>query len=360
MRVLILTYPLTPVSAAACGGTEQIAWLLLRGLRQQPSLDLTWVGAEGSDSRAGGQFISWPDLLTRFAHGLSLPSLITPASLRNLEERCNAAALGLLRARPFDLIHIQGASFYHAAARVAQPVLMTLHLARGLYPAYFPPPAANLHLQCVSETQLRFYGSAACCGCIPNGISLGAYRARPALPASRAPLLYLGRICPEKAPDLAIRLARATRRQLWIVGSVAPFPSHLGYWRDHIVPFLGPDIRWLPPPSPAVKRALLRAAAAVVIPSRVAETSSLVAMEAAASGVPVLALRRGALPEIVSHGETGYVEDDCGGMAAALPRLQLIAPAACRQFAERHFCARRMARQYAALYRRLTASRAAA
>lgn len=360
MRVLILTYPLTPVTAAACGGTEQVAWRLMRGVCRRKDLHVTWVGAGGSDAGAGGEFISWPSLLARFAPGPSLPPLITPHSLQAFESRCNRAAAAFLRSREFDLVHIQGASFWRAAAAVSVPVLMTVHLARELYPPEFPPLASNLHLQCVSETQRRLYGFAACCGSIANGVPLALYRPRRMRPAADAPLLFLGRICPEKGPDLAIRLARALRRRLCIVGSVAPFPSHVAYFRNCIAPALGADIRWCPPPDQAGKLALVRTAAAVVIPSRAAETSSLVAMEAAACGVPVLALRRGALPEVVSHGRTGFLADRWEGLAAAVPRLRSIDPAACRQYAELRFCSRRMVREYADLYRHLTATRAAA
>ena len=362
MRVLTLTWPLTAVSDRACGGAEQIAALLIARLSRIPALQLTWIGAPGSDTRRRVRFLGWPELLRR--HGLwrPQPALYTPDALADLQRRCRDAVLRAVAADPPDLIHDQGAFFAPAAAATRVPVLLTLHLARELYPAaQWNQPPSRLHLHCVSHTQQREYGPLACCGVIANGIALSRFRPRRHPAPATAPLLYLGRICPEKAPHLAIEIARRARRRLWLVGDVAPFPSHQRYFQDCICPHLGPSVAWLPAPAFACKRTLLRQAAALVIPSRIAETSSLVAMEAAASGVPALALRAGALPEIVAHGRTGWVAEtpeelaDCAATQLPLPpRRGGIAPAECRLHAERAFCAERMAAEYAGLYRRLT------
>ena len=88
----------------------------------------------------------------------------------------------------------------------------------------------------------------------------------------------------------------------------------------------------------------------LLIPSLVAETSSLVAMEALACGTPVIAFRTGALPEIVEHGKTGFVVDDVEGMAAALRRIDEIDPAVCRSTAQERFSAQRMAQRHMERY----------
>ncbi|HEY7839287.1 MAG TPA: glycosyltransferase [Terriglobales bacterium] len=357
IRLLTLTYPLTPVSEAACGGTEQMAYSLLRGLAAQPDgFEITWIGAEGSTGPV--PCLTWTEVMNRYGLEPPRPALYTPDRLADLQRRCNAAALHFIADSRPSLVHNQGAWLPLAAARVKVPVLFTVHLARSSYPAGLftaPPPA--LHFQCVSATQWRQYQHTACCGVIGNGIDLETYVPRRRPPAADAPLLYLGRICPEKGPHLAIAAARRARRHLWLVGAVAPFPGHREYFEREIRPALDAGIRWLPPPTLAVKRQLLQQAAAVVIPSLIDETSSLVAMEAAASGVPALALRAGALPEIVADGETGYIADTWEGLAdAATPAaLASITPAACRARAQQHFCARRMVWDYRVLYRRLAA-----
>ena len=102
------------------------------------------------------------------------------------------------------------------------------------------------------------------------------------------------------------------------------------------------------------KRALLAKARAVLVPSRCAETSSLVAMEALASGAPVIAYRSGALPEIVDDGITGFLVDDVEGLASAIANVRHIDRARCRMAAEERFDARRMTSQYLALYAQWT------
>lgn len=355
MRVLMLTYPLAPVAADACGGTEQMAYHLLRGLAESPEFELEWVGAEGSEVQARRpRLLAWRSLLRRHRLLRPPPRAYSPEALADLEARCNQAVLRHLRQASVDLIHNQGAPFPWVAAAVATPVLFTVHLARRLYPAAWPA-GPKLHVQCVSQSQRRGYGAAACCGVIGNGIDLAAFPPRRASPPG-APLLYLGRMCPEKGPHLAIQIARQARRRLWLVGAVAPFPDHQRYFATRIAPFLNADVRWLPPPTPARKRALLAAAAAVVIPSQVEEPSSVVAMEAAAAGVPALALRRGALPEVVAHGESGWLAEDWEALAEWVPRLAAIAPSACRARAERCFGAAAMVAAYRRLYRQLGAA----
>lgn len=89
------------------------------------------------------------------------------------------------------------------------------------------------------------------------------------------------------------------------------------------------------------------------MPSLVAETGSLVAMEALARGTPVIAFPNGALAEVVEHGVTGYLVRDADEMAAAIPLAAQIDPAACRAAARARFSADIMVARYLALYRNL-------
>jgi glycosyltransferase involved in cell wall biosynthesis len=88
----------------------------------------------------------------------------------------------------------------------------------------------------------------------------------------------------------------------------------------------------------------------LLIPSLVAETSSLVAMEAMSSGTPVIAFRSGALPEVVQHGVTGFIVDSPHEMAASTEKLDAISPETCREEARTRFDASKMVRDYIKLY----------
>jgi glycosyltransferase involved in cell wall biosynthesis len=109
-------------------------------------------------------------------------------------------------------------------------------------------------------------------------------------------------------------------------------------------------VRLVEAPGAAKKIQLLSHARALLVPSLADETSSLVAMEAAACGTPVIAFRRGALPEVVRHGVTGFLVDSVEEMAQAVARLEKIQPAICRRHAEQNFSAVRMADDYEQLY----------
>jgi CelD/BcsL family acetyltransferase involved in cellulose biosynthesis len=124
-----------------------------------------------------------------------------------------------------------------------------------------------------------------------------------------------------------------------------------------VVPLLDGDRRFVGPVGGAVKRGLLAGARCVLIPSRVDETSSLVAMEALASGTPVIAFRRGALPEIVEHGRTGFIVDPEEQMAEAIAAAGELRSADCRAAAEARFSAADMTRRYLGLYAQTAESR---
>jgi len=106
-------------------------------------------------------------------------------------------------------------------------------------------------------------------------------------------------------------------------------------------------------PNFRTKRKLLSQARAVLIPSLADETSSLVAMEAMACGTPVIGFRRGAIPEVVIDGETGFVVDDVEQMAEMVWRAGETSAYDCRAHVETNYSAERMADEYEELYARV-------
>ena len=107
-------------------------------------------------------------------------------------------------------------------------------------------------------------------------------------------LLWMGRVCEEKAPHLAIQAAKQAGAQLFLAGQVYPFSYHQQYFEREICPSLGRGVSFVDSPFYNDIVALLRNARALLVTSTAEETSSLVAMEAMACGTPVVAMRRGA------------------------------------------------------------------
>lgn len=131
------------------------------------------------------------------------------------------------------------------------------------------------------------------------------------------------------------------------------FDSHVRYFNTAIWPHLGRGVIFMDSSTASLKHELLCQARCVLIPSEAEETSSLVAMEAAACDTPVICSRHGALPEVVVDGKTGFVAEDGIAMANTLARLGEIDGNACCHHAQQHFSSQRMAMDYLSLYRAL-------
>jgi glycosyltransferase involved in cell wall biosynthesis len=338
MLILEVAYPFAPIGPDTVGGAEQILTALDAALARTAHRSAV-IACEGSSCR-----------------GTLLP---LPAP-KSLDERSQAAGhvhvrraiAEALERFPVDLIHFHGVDFPAYLPPAGPPVLATLHLPVHLYPpqALFPRrPGTWVH--CVSEAQRRDCPPGApLLATVPNGVDLAALR-----PGSRKRgfALCLGRVCPEKGYHEALDAAREAGVPLILAGEVSPYENHRRYFREEIEPRLGEKARFLGPLGLARKRRLLAAARCLVVSSRIAETSSLVSMEALACGTPVVAFRAGALPEIVEHGRTGFLVSDVPGMARALREVEALDPAACRREAERRFSAETMIARYLDLYQQI-------
>jgi len=345
MRLLYVAYPLLPVSEESCGGAEQMLWTLEAEMARRGHQ--TWVAAcEGS--RISGRL-----LVTGSA----------PAEPDQFERRDAEHAqriLEFLARQRFDLVHDQSGAFWRHAAHVDAPLLATLHLPRSFYPAgAFRNLPLNLSFNCVSESQLRSFGGLpAIAGAVRNGIRLNYFP--PPRILREDYLLWLGRICEEKGTHVAIDVARRAGMKLIIAGAVYPFSYHRAYFEREVRPHLQgrtPTVFYAGVPTMSEKLRLLRRARALLLPSLVDETSSLVAMEAMACGTPVIGFRRGAIPEVVRDGITGLLVDSAQQMAEALARVDEIDPRSCRAHVEQNFSSARMARDYEQLYESITGVR---
>lgn len=347
-RILFSAYPLLPVNENSAGGAEQVLFNLQRELTQRGYRTTVAACAE---SAVDGQL---------FATGS--PARGSLHSAKHHEDCHATKCLELLRVREaigtgFDLVHDHSGSFFRHAHKVSPhtPILATLHLPHSFYPrSAFQHVAPNVYFNCVSKSQAKTFSDLPrMLGYVNNGIAVDRFSMQT---RKQGYLLWMGRICEEKGTHIALDVAAKAGMPIVVAGAVYPFTYHQRYFEHMVRPRLekmGDDARFVNAPSFATKLDLLRNARAVVITSSAEETSSLVAMEAAACGTPVVALRKGALPEVVEHGVTGILARTEDRMVEALRSISDIRPQVCRAHAEQHFSAARMADDYCKLYAKL-------
>jgi len=257
----------------------------------------------------------------------------------------------------FDVIHSHLDFLgFPLARRNPLPVVTTLHGRLDL-PELQPVfrEYADMPLVSISDAQRQPLPWANWHATIYHGLPRNLYSFHP---QPQQYLAFLGRISPEKRPDHAIEIAKRTGIPLRMAAKVDP--ADLQYYLAEIEPLLDhPLIEFIGEISDEEKDNFLGNAVALVCPYDWPEPFGLVLIEALACGTPVLAYRRGAIPEIIDNGVTGFVSENLSEMAEAVGRLSEIDRRRCRDAFEERFTADRMARNYVALYKRIIEDRIA-
>jgi glycosyltransferase involved in cell wall biosynthesis len=339
LTVLSVGYALAPVGPDAVGGAEQILSALDRALVGVGHRSIV-VAPEGS--QVAGILVPSPPVR----------SAITDNERHSISAQHRRAIEAALGSWPIDLIHAHGLDFATQLPGTSVPTLVTLHLPASFYPSGVISDANTfLRFNCVSRSQARtFPPLAAMLDPIENGVPVERLAARH---ACRNFALALGRLCSEKGFHLAIDAAKRAGVSLLLGGEVFPYEAHRRYFKTEIRPRLGVGALFIGGVGFARKRRLLNAARCLLAPSLVAETSSLVAMEAIACGTPVVAFPSGALAEIVEPGITGFLVGSIEEMADAIVACDAIDPERCRAVARERFALERMVEGYLEAYRKL-------
>jgi glycosyltransferase involved in cell wall biosynthesis len=208
----------------------------------------------------------------------------------------------------------------------------------------------------VSHEQRKYLPQANWVGTVQHGLP------RDLLPFEPRPrggyLAFLGRISPEKGPDRAIEIAARAGMPLKIAAKVDRVDQ--AYWDEKIRPLVRAhgNVEFVGEIAETDKPRFLGDAAALLFPVDWPEPFGLVMIEAMACGTPVIAFRRGSVPEIVEDGVSGFIVDTVDEAVAAVQRLAELDRSKVRAAFERRFTAERMARDYLEIYQRLIAARA--
>jgi glycosyltransferase involved in cell wall biosynthesis len=165
-------------------------------------------------------------------------------------------------------------------------------------------------------------------------------------------LVFFGRIHADKGAREAIEIARACGRGLDLCGII----QDESYFKQYVEPFIdGHDIVYHGSVGPKDRDRLLGGSLALLHPIGFHEPFGLSVVEAMAVGTPVIAFRKGSMPEIIEDGVNGYLVDDVAGAAAAVERLPAISRRRCREVVEQRFSVGRMVDDYIRVYEAIMA-----
>jgi glycosyltransferase involved in cell wall biosynthesis len=249
----------------------------------------------------------------------------------------------------FDLIHNQADFPAHAfSPLVRTPMVTTIHgfSSERILPMY-KPFEDRIHYVAISAADrhpgLRYAAT------IHHGIVLDDF---PLDPVGSEDLLYFGRIHPDKGTREAIAAARTAGRRLQIYGIVQDRAYHE---RDVLPHVDGERVVYHGPVGGAARRRALGQARALLHLIDFDEPFGHSVIEAMACGTPVIATRRGSMPEIVEDGRNGILVDDPDEAVAAIARIGSIDRRETSAGVARRFSVERMADDYIALYRRILA-----
>jgi glycosyltransferase involved in cell wall biosynthesis len=209
----------------------------------------------------------------------------------------------------------------------------------------------NLFVITVSDNQRRDAGSLPVIDTVYPGVDCPASHTPRGQGGTR--LVYLGRLIPEKGPDIAVEVATRTGAQLDLLGPIRPEDQR--FFDEKIRTHLSARIRYRGHVPHARLAEHLAGASALLMPIRWQEPFGLVMIEAMAHGVPVIGFNRGAVPEIVAQGVSGYVVDSTDQMCRAVRALGQLPAEGCRRHVRERFSVRRMVDGYQSALARATA-----
>jgi Glycosyl transferases group 1/Glycosyltransferase Family 4 len=342
LRIAMLVPPWYEVPPSGYGGVEQVCAALIDGLVARGHR-VTLVGA-GTGTSTRAEFCSTTPQPQFRQLGEVLPELLHVA-------RANR----LFAERTFDVIHDHTMLGPFMASQRKPPTVVTAHNSPlGDYGDYLAHVDQGTSLVAVSHAQRRLRPDLRWARTIHNGLSrIGPGRTEP----SEGPVLWLARFSPDKGPDLAIEACRAAGLPLVLAGRCNE-SAERRYLCEVIEPRLGPDVELVINADRARTNELLAAARCLIMPLRWEEPFGMVMIEAMAVGTPVVALNRGAVPEIVVPGETGFICAEESELPPALIDAAKLDPAACVAHVRQSFSAERIARRYERVYRAAIAGRA--
>jgi len=248
------------------------------------------------------------------------------------------------RAQEFDIIH-NNFDFLPLTytGLITTPVITTIHgfSSPGILPVYKQYSGSSFYVA-ISDAdrspELDYVRT------IHHGIDLRQFDFEP---EPEDYLIFFGRIHHDKGAKEAIEIARACNKKLILAGII----QDEAYYTQYVKPYLNDNqvvyvgsVGWLE------RKQLLGKAVALLHPINFDEPFGLSVIEAMACGTPVIACNRGSMPELIQHGQNGFLVSDCEEAIEHIARIKEIDRFDCRRAVEDHFTADRMVEQYLEVY----------
>ncbi|MEU7765187.1 glycosyltransferase family 4 protein [Nocardia sp. NPDC049190] len=346
-RIAMVVPPYFDVPPKAYGGVEAVVADLVDALVARGH-DVTLFGAGEPGTKA--KFVPVWDRTLPERLGEPFPEVVHALRVRRAIEKL-AATSGV------DLVHdhtFAGPLNAYAYQSLGLPTVLTVHgpVEDDIY-RYYQDLGEEVALVAISDRQRELAHGLNWSGRVHNALNVDDW---PFQVEKGDYALFLGRFNECKAPHLALEAAHAAGIPLVLAGKCSEVPEK-AYFEQKVRPLLTDNDHLFGLADATAKRKLLANARCLLFPIRWEEPFGMVMIESMVCGTPVVALRGGAVSEVVVDGVTGRICDDPAELPAAIAEVQTIDPAACRAHVQAKFGSDTLGRGYEQVYRNLLWSR---
>jgi len=335
LRIAMLAPPWFELPPSGYGGIEAIVADLVDQMVERGH-HVTLVGAGRNGTKAHRFVAVYPEPPSARL-GTPVPEVVQAA-----------AGAATLRRDKFDVVHDHTLAGPLLAVGRPTPTVVTMHgPVDGELGDYFASLGDAVSVVAISDAQRVARPDLNWVGTVHNAIDVASF---PLSETKSDYVLWMGRFSPSKGAHLAIAAARDAGMRLIMAGKCQE-PPEMEYFAHEVAPHLGRDVVYVGEADAVQKRELFANARALLFPITWEEPFGMVMIEAMACGTPVVALRRGSVPEVVLHGRTGFIVDRPSELPGALRTAAVIRPVDCRRHVEEQFDLSTAAAGYERIYR---------
>lgn len=347
MRIVLVVPPYFDIPPNGYGGVEAVVADLADALVARGH-QVTVLGAGNSGTAA--RFVPLWDDTVPDRLGEPYPEVMHALKVRRAVARIAATDV-------IDVIHDHtfagplNAPAYHS---LGLPTVVTVHgpIDDDLYP-YYRELSDDVGLVAISDRQQELAPDLNWIGRVHNALRVEEW---PFQAEKSDYALFLGRFAPYKGAHLAVQAAHQAGVPLVLAGKCNE-PAERAYFEQCVRPLLTEDDHVFGVADAASKRKLLAGAQCLLFPIQWEEPFGIVMIEAMTCGTPVVALRGGAVGEVVVDGVTGLICEQPAELPAAIKRARELDPASCRRHVAANFGVAQLGSGYERIYQQVLSSR---